>query len=554
MKHIKFKLELFRQILMSRINRYPLLLNIKLTVKYHFQFKKRLTRQLKQRVGAKNVFRHQQAKRIIILLIETSHYQIFQLLILGKALEQRGMRIDILVCDEILDACEIKSVKNATHKDNCVKCRFNRTHLLPQFGFNVISLSSLIGPDEYIQANNLASELANKPSAEWMYENFSLRNIIDDSVTRYYYGGSPPNDVEGHEIRRSNLFSSILGFIAAKNLELEYQPDIILNSMNAYSAWEPYYRYFNNRGNTKISTINITQFNYNSVIFNTNELYQSNERYFKYFNSRENSTLNNHENAVLDNFMTQRRSGESKIFKDLGFFNNLTTNNIPNTRKRKNIVLFSNIFWDIGLSECASLYASVIEWVMDTIYILKESDDIDLFIKIHPGEVFDTAKSIKGVEDYINDEYPILPENVFLIRPQDQVNPYSLFSKIDLGIVFNGTLGLEMLLDNIPVVITGQAPYSNLNLVMEPKTRKEYESMLLDKHIYYKPDTNKIRTFAYFYFIKSCIPWTLTESAYSDNFKGYSIKTLNDLNPGVNTHLDHLCNCIIHDDIVIENW
>ena len=40
-----------------------------------------------------------------------------------------------------------------------------------------------------------------------------------------------------------------------------------------------------------------------------------------------------------------------------------------------------------------------------------------------------------------------------------KIKPYDLFPYIDLGIIYSGTLGLEMALSNVPVVSVGCTPY-----------------------------------------------------------------------------------------------
>ena len=63
-------------------------------------------------------------KKILIPLIETSHYQFYQIALIAKALELRGAEVKFLVCDETLPGCEIKSIRN-TKKDPCLNCRIN---------------------------------------------------------------------------------------------------------------------------------------------------------------------------------------------------------------------------------------------------------------------------------------------------------------------------------------------------------------------------------------------------------------------------------------------
>jgi len=543
-----------RQIFNHFIHRHPRLFNLKLSVKYIFQVRSKIKRQLTNTNHIRDLKTPFSGINILIPLIETSHYQYLQLLILGKALELRGAHIKVLVCDEILEACEIKSSNNSTYPDNCVNCRFNRKHILPLYGLDVITLSSLISDREMSESIEMAKSISRSSDSTWSYKGYDISRTVSESITRYYYGGSAPSESDNEQLIRRNIHTSILGFIAAKKINDEFKPNVILNNMNVYSAWAPYTQYYGNRKDVRISTISINQFNYRTIIFNINELYLSNKRYKRYLSSRDDSTLNETENKELNNFVNCRVRGESEIFRDLGFFDDNNHEKSFKTRERRNIFLFSNIFWDVGLSECDNLYSSVLDWVIDTINIVKDLNDVDLYIKTHPGELYDTAKSKKGVESYIREQYPTLPNNVFLINPQDKINTYSLFNKIDIGVVFNGTLGLEMLLHGIPVIITGQAPFSNLRLVNEPRSFDEYRSLLLGSRPILEPEIERIRMFAYFYFIKSCIPWKLTESAYANNFKGYNFKTLNELDPGVDPYLDHLCNCIIYDDIVIENW
>ena len=60
--------------------------------------------------------------------------------------------------------------------------------------------------------------------------------------------------------------------------------------------------------------------------------------------------------------------------------------------------------------------------------------------------------------------------------------------------------------------------------------------------------------FSYFLFKKTLIPWNLTKKAYGDNFEGYSINHLNELEEGQNKYLDHLCDCILNENKVPESW
>ena len=540
------------------IYQFPYLQRFKLYIKFIFQTKDNLKKQLKEPDFLATDKLKSFNKNVFIPLIETSHYQYHQVLILGKALQQRGANVTILVCDSFLKGCEIKSVKNEAAKDVCLSCKFNRSSIVPMYNLNTINLSSLFNLEELSSIEKSSEEIINSSSNTFHYGDEDITQIINDSITRYYYGNTPKNKKLKAKVTLDHIFTTIVGFLAAKKIEKKLQPDIILNSMTVYSSWRPYMQYFEKNESVKLFHIAINQFNFNSIILNTMELYKSNSRYHSYIKSRKSKSLIQSEKKELDNFLNKRISGESKIFKELNFFSDNSIKEINNLKideNKNNLFLFSNIFWDIGISDCDSIYNSIIDWVLDSIRIASLNPSCHLYVKLHPGENFDTAKSIKGVREYILEKYPILPKNITIITPELKINTYDLFPFINTAIVFNGTIGLEALFKNIPVIITGEAPYGNLNLVNEPKNKSEYEQMLTGSKKLIIPKRDALELFAYFYFIKTCLPWNLTDSAYANDFKGFEFDSLEDIYPGKNKYLDHLCNCILKPEkTIIENW
>ena len=121
--------------------------------------------------------------------------------------------------------------------------------------------------------------------------------------------------------------------------------------------------------------------------------------------------------------------------------------------------------------------------------------------------------------------------------------------------MYNGTLGLEMMLSDIPVVTTAKSPYQGLKFSLEPDTIEEYKKVLIDRNQPIPPDKKQLELFAYFYFIKTMVPFGLTKQVYADDFNGFTIKSLEDLLPGNDKYLDHLCNCILDSkNTIIEGW
>jgi hypothetical protein len=495
--------------------------------------------------------------RVLIPLIETSHYQFYQVLALAKSLEIRGAHVKVLLCDSRLNGCELKSIRTPK-SDPCLTCRFNQNNTVSLFGLDVIKLSDFIDDEKVIQIHKASSQISSAYPKEFYYKGINIIPMTNDSVTRYYFGNVP--DVESDKllqlVRTQHLETAMIGVDVSNAIYSSWKPDALIGNMNVYSAWEPYYRVAHDK-NIKSNSVSISPFNYSCIVLNQMDLYLSNKRYTSFLDARKSCALSLVEKDELKNILNERFNGTSKIFSDLKMFKECEsiTDLIKIDRDKCNIFLFSNIYWDVGMSETGLLYDGVISWVLETIGLLKDSDTCHLYIKPHPAEVFDSASSLKRVVDYIYEKYPKLPDNVTIIEPELKIKTYDLFPYIDTGVVYNGTLGLEMLLKEIPVVIAGLAPYSYLNSISKPETKKEYKEMLLGKTVGKKSSYDEVELFSYFYFIKTLIPWTLTKSAYADNFEGYEFSSLDDLMPGKDKYLDHICNCILDpDNTVIEDW
>jgi hypothetical protein len=495
-------------------------------------------------------------KKILIPLIETSHYQFYQVALIAKALELRGAEVKFLVCDETLPGCEIKSIRN-TKKDPCLNCRINRKNILPEFGLNTFSFSDVLSTKKIESIQVLARYLSSNYPESYKYYETDIIHIVNDSVIRYFYGGVPEEpSYELDEIRYKYLVTVLTGFETSKGIYDTWCPDIVFGNMEVYADWAPYHNYFLSSG-AESCTVSMSQFNFKTLLMNQNDLYRSNKRYLTWLDNRNSSYLNQNEKQEIEDFVLNRFKGDSEDFKQYGYFdeNNLAIQALNIDKNKKNIFLFSNVYWDVGMSEFGELYDGVLEWVISTIHLIKESPDIHLYIKPHPSEKFD-VRSSKGVIDFIYSEFAELPSNVTIISPEMKILTYDLFKYIDIGLVYNGTLGLEMLFKDIPVVACGKTPYGGIDLVSEPQTKDDYKNILLGKIDLCKPSRKSILQFAYFYFIKTLIPWNFTENAYgNDPFTGFKMKSLQNIMPNEDYHLDHICTTILNSDKKnIDTW
>jgi hypothetical protein len=541
--------------LRSKLARTWLARWLRLCVNYRLRIRPNLKSQLRLESNSQP---WAEKKRIKVLcpLIETSHYRFYHYLIFAKALELRGAEVKVILCGSSLPGCELKSVKS-NKIDPCMTCRFNHQRVIPLYGLDTVTIDDLVPSLTVEQITAKAHEITSDFPARFLYHGIDIIPTVKDSVVRYFYGATPNEDsAEMIRVQRDHLISSMMNIEVSRQLEANYNPDVVLAYMTAYSAWSPYQLWFESQ-NTPVVSITSTQYDYSAVNVNVNQLYFSKERFNKYRRSRKNRVLSNDEKQVLKKILDERFSGQSQVFDHLGFFDNRSEmiDTLDIDRNKRNIFLFSNVYWDIGISEFAQLFEGVIDWVIKTIEYVEDHDSCHLYIKPHPGEEFDSAPSLKGVMKYVHERYPELPRNVSFISPKMKIKPYDLAPFADLAVVYSGTLGLEMMLHGVPVVACGLSPFGGPGLATEPDNINEYRDALLGDIIIPDPDKEELDMFSYFYFVKLQIPWKLTRQVYADNFMGYLIKNIDDLQPGKDRYLDHLCDCVLHpNDTVAEAW
>ena len=135
------------------------------------------------------------------------------------------------------------------------------------------------------------------------------------------------------------------------------------------------------------------------------------------------------------------------------------------------VILATNVMGD-SLTLGRNIFTkSMSEWIIRTIQFFMEKPDVQLIIRIHPGEALVKHGSI---HDMIKKTLPQLPGNIHLIDPQADVNTYDLMDVADLGMVFTTTVGLEMAMRGIPVIVTGSTHYRKRGFTLDPDSWVDY--------------------------------------------------------------------------------
>ena len=138
-------------------------------------------------------------------------------------------------------------------------------------------------------------------------------------------------------------------------------------------------------------------------------------------------------------------------------------------------LLAANVIGD-SLTLGRQMFSSnMTEWLERTVKYVAERSDLQLVVRIHPGERHTKGPSVAEI---VNQALLTIPENIRLISADDQINTYDLLEIANLGLVYTTTVGLEMAMSGVPVLVVGQTHYREKGFTFDPKSWEDYFSLL----------------------------------------------------------------------------
>ncbi len=138
-------------------------------------------------------------------------------------------------------------------------------------------------------------------------------------------------------------------------------------------------------------------------------------------------------------------------------------------------LLATNVLGDSLTLGRQRISGTMAEMIVGTIRWFLGHPEVQLVIRVHPGELKTHGTSMV---DVIEKNFPKLPEHIHVVRPGDETNTYDLVETTDFGIVYTTTVGLEMAMTGLPVVVTGKTHYAEKGFTFDPASWQDYESML----------------------------------------------------------------------------
>ena len=118
---------------------------------------------------------------------------------------------------------------------------------------------------------------------------------------------------------------------------------------------------------------------------------------------------------------------------------------------------------------------SMTGWLQRTVRYFEGRPQAQFVVRIHPGELITQGPS---VADVVRNTLPDLPEHIHLVPADAQINTYDLVEIAQLGLVYTTTVGMEMAMSGLPVIVVGKTHYRGKGFTLDPESWETYFGLL----------------------------------------------------------------------------
>ncbi len=428
---------------------------------------------------------------------------------IARALHQRGAETLTILCNQILPACEPRTIID-DFTSTCNLCRRRSQQFLSRSGLPYRDLGDYVDLAQLSAQIAALDQLSLRELQAFTHAALPIGRLVKASVQRHLLQGEVEDTPENAAIYRRFVTAGLIVQAAATRILTEFRPTsiFVLNGLfyaeaimmalakkQGVSVWT--YERASNRANALLLANNLPVIKYD---------------YEQEWQTRSTTPLSKAEHQKLDDYLIARRRGKTGLQRLWTKMENPAHLNDD----APVAVLFTNVLWDTTVFESDVAFDSMMHWVHHTIDWFRSHPEYHLVIRVHPAEVRIPFKESRSP---VSAQLPAqLPKNVTVFDADESINSYALLDEARVVLAYGSTIGLEAVLAGKYTIISGKVHYNYKGFTLTPSTIEEYENLLYQGFATTTHDLSEsvkyARRYAYMHFFEIMVPLPHVEEKF----------------------------------------
>lgn len=483
--------------------------------------------------------------------------------LLAVALTLRGARVDVLLCDEVLPACQNcllgklqdewvtnEFLRHGPRRELCRSCFSPAEAMLQSLGVAVLRYGDFLRDGEADLAWRLARTLTPDEMGSYTVDGLPIGEHARAGAIRFFARTSLAREPHGEDVLRRYFAAALITkFAVDRLLATERYLSVTFN----HGIYVPQGIVGAVARRHGVRVVNwIVAYRKNSFIFSHGDTYHhtlmdepvSNWTDLEWDDEIESELmtyLNGRWSGAEDwiSFSRGRETDADAIGRETGI-----------DFSRTCIGLLTNVMWDAQLHYPQNAFRDMWDWLVTTIEYFGRRPDLQLIIRVHPAELRGHIQSRQPIAEEIRRELGALPPNIRVIPPDRLISTYAVMTKCDSVLIYGTKTGVELTSLGVPVIVAGEAWIRNKGITIDARSREHYLELLDSLPLRRRLDEASIRRakkYAYHFFFRRMVPLKVVKPIVGGwSPYGLDLKGLADVEPGADRGLDVMCDGILY--------
>ena len=430
--------------------------------------------------------------------------------LLGMGLDSIGANVYVLSCDGILKACfnckfqhyQSRYLRAALARSGpglmCRLCRSKGRRYLKNSELQNLQLSEYICNEDLIEAKRLSEDcLTVDDIRQCVDRGVNVGEHAHAGVIRFFAAPDLEKEEDGVELAQAYLYSSILASRATTRLFETLKFDAVVLDHGIYVPQGVIAEISLSRG---ISTHTFaTGYRKHSFIFANGGSYHY---VIPQLGEGVLTHITKEQKQIAKEYVESRTSGKNDWVLFQEKTRAISESEFGVMAGKKNVAIFTNVLWDAQIHFGDAIFPDSLTWLCETIEFLRHETDVNVILRIHPGEIKGFVKSRVGVEEKLRER---LSEDTLrwltIISANSPVNSYELARRVDFSVVDGSKIGIDLCALGLPVVVGGDCWTKGKGISIDAKTKVEYFGNLERGLSQGFNDVDQERALAFAYFI-----------------------------------------------------